>query len=58
VTDPIGREVSHVIMLGIALVWIALSILLTLILGSILGERDKQLPVDNTACRQLARSFE
>jgi hypothetical protein len=45
-------------MLGIALVWIALSILLTLILGSILGERDKQLPVDNTACRQLARSFE
>lgn len=45
------------ITLGIALVWIALSILIALILGSILGERDTQLAVDNTACRQLARSL-
>jgi hypothetical protein len=42
------------ITLGIALAWVALNILVGLILGSILRERDTQLAVDNTDCRQLA----
>jgi hypothetical protein len=45
------------IMLAIALVWIALSVLVALIVGSILRERDTQLAADNTACDQLTRSL-
>jgi hypothetical protein len=45
------------IMLAIALVWIALSVLVALIVGSILRERDTQLAADNTACHQLTRSL-
>jgi putative exporter of polyketide antibiotics len=44
------------IMLAVALVWIVLSVLVALVLGSILRQRDTQLAADNTACRQLARS--
>jgi uncharacterized protein YneF (UPF0154 family) len=43
-------------MLAVALVWIVLSVLVALILGSILRERDTQVAVDNTACRQLTRT--
>lgn len=42
-------------MFGIALVWIALSILVALILGPIPSQRDAQLATDSTLWRQPAR---
>jgi hypothetical protein len=41
--------------LGIALLWIALSMLGALILGPILGLREAQLATDSAAWRQPAR---
>ncbi len=41
--------------LGIALLWIALSMLVALILGQILGQREAQLATDSAAWRQPAR---
>ena len=43
------------ITLGIALVWIALSILVAFTIGSVLGERDIQMRADSTALYQPPR---